>query len=135
MYPLIRVVRRARADGRETIQYALLHEPHCKGFDQPRQMTAEEWMTGQGLGPYNEYNDLMMDIISLKNQYMPGPLTGSARKLFYTLFYDIDALKGDPGLPELTGVDIPAALKNDDASVLRFCMDYLKTYIKAREPE
>ena len=135
MYPLIRVVRRARADGGKTIQYALLHEPHCKGFDQPRQLTAEEWMDSQGLGLYNQYNDLMMDIISLKNQYMPSPLTGSAQKLFYTLLYDIDALKDDSSPPELAGVDIPAAQRKDDAALLEGCMDYLKTYITARQPE
>ncbi|MEZ4551544.1 MAG: hypothetical protein R2860_11525 [Desulfobacterales bacterium] len=97
-------------------------------------MTAEEWMDSQGLGCYNQYNDLMMGHYCLK-QYMPGPLTGSAQKLFYTLLYDIDALKDDSGPPELAGVDIPAAQRKDDAALLEGCMDYLKTYITARQPE
>jgi hypothetical protein len=109
----------------------MIKEGHCHGFEQKRQLTVREWMDGQGLRPYNETNDLMMDIISLKNQYIPGPLKGQAQSLFYTLCYDIDCLKEDDGPAGLEHIEVSVALKNDDDKLLRFSMNYLKKYLLA----
>ena len=119
MYPLIRVLTRSREDGKKVIRYALLKENHCRGFEQDRQLTVRQWMDSQGLAPYNENNDLMMDIISLKNQYMPGPLKASVQRLIYTMCYDIDALKDTGGEFESEIVEIPEAVKKDDEKLLR----------------
>ena len=131
MYPVIRVVSRSRKDGKKEIRYALLKENHCLGFKQKRQLTVREWMDGQGLGPYNEANDLMMDIISLKNQTMPGPLKGHAQRLFYTICYDIDRLRESGGVAGRGTIEIPDAVKNDDEKLLRFGLNYLKNFFRA----
>ncbi len=131
MYPVIRVLSRSREDGKQEIRYALLREKHCRGFEQKSQLTVREWMAGQGLASYNEANDLMMDIISLKNQTMPGPLKGHLQKLFYTMCYDIDRLKAPGGAAELEISEIPEAVKNDDEKLLRYGMNYLKKYFMA----
>ncbi|MDA3894827.1 MAG: YkgJ family cysteine cluster protein [Desulfobacteraceae bacterium] len=131
MYPVIRVLSRSREDGNKQIRYALIEENHCQGFEQKRQLTVREWMDGQGLTPYNETNDLMMDIISLKNQYIPGPLEGQAQSLFYTMCYDIDCLKEDERPAGLEYIEVSEAEKNDDEKLLRFSMNYLKKYFLA----
>ena len=131
MYPVIRVLSRSREDGNKQIRYALIKESHCQGFEQKRQLTVREWMDGQGLTLYNENNDLMMDIISLKNQYIPGPLEGNAQKLFYTMCYDIDCLKEDERAAGLEDIEISEAEKNDDEKLLHFSLNYLKKYFLA----
>jgi Fe-S-cluster containining protein len=135
MYPVVRVLRRSRDDGKHEIQYALIKEKHCRGFEQKRQLTVKEWMAGQGLMPYNEANDLMMDIISLKNQTMQGPLKGYAQGLFYTMCYDIDRLKETGGGSGLETIEIPDGVKNNDEKLLQFCMNYLKKYFLVHRPE
>lgn len=138
IYPVVRVLRRSRDDGKNEIRYALLMEDHCRGFEQKRQLTVKEWMVEQGLMPYNEANDLMMDIISLKNQTMPGPLKEDAQRLFYTMCYDIDHLKAGSAVTGGKAVEIPDAIKNeavknDDEKLLRFSMNYLKKYFSAQQ--
>jgi uncharacterized protein len=128
IYPVIRVLSHSREDGKKEIRYALLNEHHCHSFEQKRQLTVMDWMAGQGLVPYNALNDLMMDIISLKNQTMPDPLKGYAKTLFYTLCYDIDSLKDIDGAAELGDIKIPDGVKNDDEKLLRYAMNYLKEY-------
>jgi Fe-S-cluster containining protein len=126
MYPIIRVLSRSRESGEKYIRYALLKEPHCRGFEQSRQITVREWMTGQGLLPFNEMNDLMMDIVSLKNQNMPGYLTDDSARLFFTLCYDMEGFRD--GVCDLSGrrIDVPEMAINDDMELLRFGMAYLK---------
>ena len=131
MYPVVRVLSRSREDGKTNIRYALLRENHCRGFEQTGEQTVLEWMAGQGLVPYNEANDLMMDIISLKNQTMPGPLEGDAQRLFYTMCYDIDRLKETERAAGLEKIDIPRAVLNDDERLLRFAMNYLQKFFLA----
>lgn len=134
MYPLVRVVSRSRKDGEKTIRYALLKEHHCRGFEQERRLTVREWMDSQSLGTYNIYNDLLMDVISMKNQLMPGPLQGQAQQLFYTMCYDIDALKERRTASESGIEDIPDDLKNDEEGLLRFAMGFLKQFFAGKQP-
>jgi len=126
MYPVIRVLSRSRETGKTKIRYALLKEPHCRGFEEKRRITVREWMENQGLLPYNEMNDMMMDIISLKNRLMPGPLMGEAEQLFFTLCYDIDRLKEATFKTEHHVIEISDAVKSNDADLLRFGMAYLR---------
>jgi len=126
MYPVIRVLSRSRETGKTKIRYALLKEPHCRGFEEKQRLTVNKWMAGQGLALYNEMNDLMIDIISLKNRFMPGPLTGEVGQLFFTLCYDIDRLKEETFKTEHHVIEIPDSVKSNDADLLRFGMAYLR---------
>jgi hypothetical protein len=47
-------------------------------------------MDEQKIADYNVINDQMMQIISLKNRLMPGPLDLKSRNLFYLALYDLD---------------------------------------------
>lgn len=119
-YPIARMVRRSRETGRMTEQFALIREPHCKGFLQDRTQTAAQWIENQGLGPYNRMNDLLMEIISLKNQRRPGPLTFKERHLFHLACYDLDGFRKqvvDHGILDTLSVpadDIETALSNEE---------------------
>lgn len=129
MYPLIRVLSSSRESDETHVRYALLQESHCRGHERRNPITPGEWMINQGLEPYNAMNDRMMDIIRLKNQFMPGYLTQDAHRLFFTLCYDIDAFRADTGNPAWRGIRLPDAGHHDDADLLRLGLVFLQEYL------
>jgi len=92
-YPLMRGVARSRETGRMTEQFMVLKEPHCRGFDGGPTKTVQQWIDDQEIATYNEINDKLMPIISLKNRRMPGVLDIKARHLFFTALYDLDSFR------------------------------------------
>jgi len=130
-YPLARIVSRSRETGRINEQYLLLQETHCRGFEQEQTQTVREWIKSQELAIYNQMNDMMLEIISLKNRLMPDQLDIKASLAFRTACYDLDKFRTDifekgivkdhdlnPGVLE--------AVKNDDEALLRFGLQWIK---------
>ncbi len=102
-YPLARAVSQSRDTGQLVENYALMQEPHCKGFDQQRVQTVREWIQDQEIAEYNRFNDMLMRIISLKNQTKRSPLDLREQHLFRLALYDLDAFRDHletKGLPE-----------------------------------
>ena len=93
IYPLMRTISRNRASARITERFMLLNEPHCLGFNEPKEQTVRQWIKEQGVETDNEINDKLLEIISLKNQLQPGPLDRKSQQLFYTTLYDLDNFK------------------------------------------
>ena len=71
-YPLVRALSRSRQTGEITEQFMVLQEAHCLGFREHGKQTVRQWIDDQEIAIYNEINDKLMQIISLKNQLMPG---------------------------------------------------------------
>jgi uncharacterized protein len=133
-YPIARAVARNRQTGKLTEHFMLLKEPHCKGFQTGIHQTVKEWIENQGLMIYNEMNDLLMDIISLKNITMPGPMDLKSRHLFHMACYDIDSFRNkifNKGL--LNPVDYDELLlskaKEDDTALLKISLKWLQKMI------
>jgi Fe-S-cluster containining protein len=93
LYPLARALIRSRETGHRVEQYFLMNETHCQGAINGSDWTVQQWLDDQGVRPYNEMNDLMMDIIHLKNIHRPGPLDPKSAHLFHLACYDLDAFK------------------------------------------
>ncbi len=93
IYPLARALHRRRADGRISEHYALLKEPHCRGFEQACTQSVGQWIAGQELESYHRMNDAVLELIALKNQVRPGQLAAEHRQLAKMAFYDLDTLK------------------------------------------
>lgn len=131
-YPLARLASRSRDTGKVTEHYALMREPHCKGFGEQKQQTVRQWIDDQGLAAYNEMNDLLMEIIGLKTRCHPQPLDVRERHLFHLACYDLDTfrkqvfennlLKDMPPPPEVLN-----AAETDDTLLLRVSLAWLKT--------
>jgi len=130
MYPIIRMLSRSRENGKINIRYALLRESHCLGFEQNRSISVRQWVENQGLVPYNEMNDLMVEIISLKNRLIPGYLNGEAEALFVAICYDLDRFKEDISSGRFD-INVPESVLADDEMLLRFGMAYLRDTIFA----
>ena len=111
-YPLMRGVARSRETGEMTEQFMVLKEPHCHGFDTAKTRTVQQWIDEQGLSIYNETNDKLMQIISLKNRRMPGELDIKARHLLITALYNLDSFRS-----QITSNGLLADLQLDSSLV------------------
>ena len=131
MYPLARALARNRETGGLTEHYALLKEPHCRGFEQDGSQTVEEWIADQDLAVYNRMNDQMMEIISLKNQRHPDPLDVKSQYLFRLALYDLDEFrlqvfeKGILASMEADADQFESA-RTDDVALLELGMAFVK---------
>ena len=92
-YPLARMASRNRQTGKITEHFALMLEPHCRGHEQPRAQTLEQWVENQGLARFNAANDQLMEIMALKNRLRPGPLEINQIRLFSLVCYDVDTFR------------------------------------------
>lgn len=100
-YPLIRMAAKSRQTGRITVQYALIREPHCKGWtDDGKGMRLAEWMKKQGLSPYEVMNDRVLTLIEAVNRLKPKSLTSETRDLIFTAIYDLDTFRSRQALIE-----------------------------------
>ena len=130
-YPLARIVSRSRETGRLNEQYLLLQERHCRGFEQEQTQTVREWIKSQELTIYNQMNDMMLEIISLKNRLMPDQLDIKASLAFRTACYDLDNFRTDifeKGILEGHNLESGAfeSLRSDDEALLRFGLQWIK---------
>ena len=114
IYPLMRGVARSRETGEISEHFAVLREPHCRGFDQSKHQTVQQWFDEQGVADCNETNDKLMQIISLKNTRMPGNLDIKSRHLFFTALYDLDSFRS-----QVISNDLLADLNFDDDLVFK----------------
>ncbi len=131
MYPLARAISKSRQTGTVTEYFAMIQEEHCKGFEGTGQQTVGEWLKEQDVAEYNRMNDELIEIISLKNRIMPGPLTGAQSDQFYLSCYDLDSFRTavfENGL--LADFDIPEAVldsvKVDDIALLKLGLIWVK---------
>jgi len=130
-YPLGRMAAKNPNGGRCEESYFLIKEAHCLGFNESRRWTVAEWKKDQGLSIYNEMNDLIMEVLSLKNRSKRARLTPSEDDLFSMAFYDLDRFRDftfekrlweECRLPE----DVLEAIREDDVALLRFAMEWIK---------
>ena len=133
-YPLMRAVTRSRSTGEMTAQFMVLRESHCLGFEEGKTRTLGQWIDEQGFAVYNENNDKLMQIISLKNRLIPGRLDNKSSHLFKLALYDLDNFRlqiQNNGLLNSFHVNskiMDAALKNDVA-LLDLSMQWIEHVI------
>ena len=137
-YPLVRVLTRSRETGRNTEQYLLVKEPHCQGFKRGQVNTIQNWIKEQGIEIYNKMNDMLMEIISLKNRFMPGQLPIKTERFFHMACYDLDTFRShifDKGLLDDLDLDSETIdnIKNDDVELLKLGIKSIKIKIFGRK--
>jgi len=92
-YPLIRAISRSRETGIITERFMVLEESHCRGFNENKTQTVRQWVEQQGLADYYAHNDMLMGLISLKNQMRPGPLDVKSEQIFHLALNDLDSFR------------------------------------------
>lgn len=101
------------------------------GFQQNRSWTVREWIEAQDLAVYNRMNDLMMEIISLKDHQIPGPMDIKSKLAFHMALYDIDTFRSqvfDKNILNPWDLDSKTldVLKKDDVEVLKYGHKWIK---------
>jgi hypothetical protein len=138
IYPLARALQRSRLDGSLSEHYALLREPHCRGFEQPGGQTVRQWILSQELGQYHRMNDALMELIAMKNQMRPGQLSDEHQSLTRMAFYDLDTLKARASTGQLPGMDkdhlVPLPDQDDDGAWLAWSLDWIKQLLFGKTP-
>jgi len=129
-YPLGRMAVRKPGEQKCREFYILIEEAHCLGFSQPSQWTVRQWKKDQRLDIYNEMNDLMLDILSLKRK-KSKTLTREENALFHMACYDLDRFRDltfEKRLWEAAAIreDRVEALRGDDGALMRFAMEWIK---------
>ena len=95
-YPLGRAARRTREQGGGAgvqEKHFLVKEPHCHGFEESTEWTAQGWMENQGLEAYNEKNDRWMAFLT---RYRPGTgreLSPKQWQMFFMACYSLDRFR------------------------------------------
>jgi Fe-S-cluster containining protein len=139
-YPLARGVSRDRETGRLTEHWALIREPHCLGFENGHRQSVAGWVDDQQITDHNRMNDNMLELISLKNRFRPGPLMPSEKKRIYTALYDLDAFGNDPSDRDRNG-SLSAYARTlgrpgtGDLDLLLVAMGWVRKYLQSFSPE
>jgi Fe-S-cluster containining protein len=124
-YPLVRLASRSRETGKISENYFLIQEEHCLGFDEKQNQTAEEWVENQGIDVYNRMNDMLLELISLKNRLLPDPFDDRTMQLIYTAFYDIDRFRSRIASGEIS-VSTGNVDELDDVGLLKLSIQWVK---------
>jgi uncharacterized protein len=139
IYPLARAITRSRETGEVTEHFALIREEHCRGCDQARTQTVKEWIEDQDLDLFNRFNDMLMEIISMKNQWHPAPLDLREQRMFHLALYDLDGFRRHlqaKGMPEGLAMDEgeQAEMMADDVALLAFGHTWVKWALFGKVP-
>lgn len=89
-----------------------------------------QWKKDQQLDIYNEMNDLMLDILSLKRSGRKK-LSTEENALFYMACYDLDRFRDltfEKKLWESPAVSegLVEAIRKDDVALMRFAIEWIK---------
>ena len=131
IYPLARIIQRKPNQHTYEEFHIVIKEPHCLGFNESKEWTVREWKQSQEVSLYNEMNDLLMDIISLKNRSGKKRLSHKENELFYLACYDLDKFRDlvfEKRLWEAHPVEegVIKSLQEDDVALMRFGIEWIK---------
>jgi Fe-S-cluster containining protein len=131
IYPLARIVQRRPNQHTCEEFHIVIKEPHCLGFTESKEWTVRAWKQNQGVSLYDEMNDLLMDIISLKNRSGRKRLTHEENELFYLACYDLDRFRDlvfEKGLWEAHSLEheVIESVEADDVALMRFGIEWIK---------
>jgi Fe-S-cluster containining protein len=118
------------ADGQEF--YFFVNEPHCKGFEEPKQWSVRNWRKDQGVDVHDKINADWTDIIVRKRSFPANiKLTEQSKKMFFLASYNIDKFREFVFESSfLNKYDIkPETIKkiqNDEIALLEFAMRWIK---------
>jgi len=130
-YPLGRIAARKPGEKECKESYFLIREPHCLGFSEETKWTINEWKKSQALETYNRMNDLMMDIVGLKNRSTKRRLSEEEIDLFCMACYDLDRFKDFVFKKRLwenscVSNDLGELELKDDIALMRFGIEWIK---------
>jgi len=131
IYPLARIIQRRKNQHTCEEFHVVIQEAHCLGFEEPKKWTVREWKKSQAVESYDEMNDLLMEIISLKNRSGRKRLEKQENELFYLACYDLDRYRDfvfEKRLWESHPIEekVLKDLEDDDVALMQFGIEWIK---------
>lgn len=117
--------------------YFFVKEPHCKGFEEEKEWTVEEWRKDQSVDLYDDMNRGWRELFFTKN-LKPEKLDEKKAKAFYTACYDIDAFRRfvfESRFLEIFDISEERLnkIKEDETELMNFAFDYVKFLLMIKE--
>jgi hypothetical protein len=131
-YPLGRASTKTVLDGKPSEFYFVVQEAHCKGFEQTRKWTVQEWITDQGLEEYNRQNDRLMELYVFNNR-LRGAIRLSPQhiQMYIMALYNPDRFRDfvfNSGFLDKFDLepDLVGNIQADDEALLEFAFRWLQ---------
>lgn len=111
--------------------FFIVKEPHCKGFDEPKEWTIGEWRADQGVDVRDEMNKEWLRLIMRRKSYgFQASLSESAQRMFFMASTDLDHFRRfifESSFLETYTVDEETLekIKEDDIELMFFSFKYL----------
>ncbi len=132
-YPLALLALRAKDSPTAEERYSLIKEGHCKGHEEPREISIDDYRAEQGCEAFDAVNREWYQLVLKKKS--AGPAVGrppqTSLQLFFMASYDIDTFRrfvlsenfrNTYSLPD----DFYAEVELDDEALLRFSYRFLR---------
>ncbi len=131
IYPLARATQKHARFDRTVDAYFLVRESHCKGFEQGKEWTIEEWKKDQGLEDYFEMNDLWTAVVCSPFKEKRGKLSDRDLKAVLMAAYNLEMFRQFVFQSSLLSrIDLEGEriekMKKSDVELLRFGFDWLR---------
>ncbi len=122
-YPVGRGASRD-GQGKVTEQYVLVKKPHCRGFEEDPQQTAETYFQEQGLAGYNQFNNPVMQLLQHPRIHFGFRPTKAQIDQFILALYNMDMFRQEMADDRicmnrpLTAMELQALAGNDEQLLL-----------------
>jgi Fe-S-cluster containining protein len=132
MYPLGLASQKDTPDGWQGERfYFLMKEDVCKGFDEPREWTVQEWLEDQGIDDYDWWGEGFKELTLHPFFEDGGTLSPEKMHMLFTACYDLDKFRefvfGSTLLERFeVDEDFVEQMRTDDEELLRFAFLWLR---------
>jgi hypothetical protein len=130
-YPLGRASTKHPALETNEEFFFTVKEDHCRGFEEEKTWTVQEWLEDQGLEEYNRFNDLLMELYVMRARGKGRPLTPQHVQMFMMALYNTEKFRGfllNSGFLNKFEIEpeLMEKLKADDMELLVFAFRWLR---------
>jgi Fe-S-cluster containining protein len=118
-------------DAKEDKFFFLVKEPHCKGFEEPKQWTIREWRMDQGVDERDELNKEWLRLVMRRKSFgYQATLSEAAKRMFFMASTDLDSFRRfifESSFLDTYELDTEtvAKIKEDDIELMLFSFSYL----------
>ncbi len=129
-YPLGRASTTHRYDDSHREFYFTVREAHCRGFEIDRNWTVREWIADQGLEEFNRINDMLMELLVLKQRGKGATIGPQHIQMYMMACYNTEKFReflfNSPFFQKFeVEKETLEQLRHDDVALLEFAFRWL----------
>jgi len=131
LYPLARATSGGASTTSREEFFFLLDTPKCLGIMESQTVSLETWLKDQGLHPYTEANNQMLDLVFRHHRDRCQPLEDRQLQKIFVACYNLDVFRDfvlKPGTPNIIEIDAETRqrISRDDTELLGLGFLYLR---------